>query len=111
MLSAIDSEKANARRSGRSVIHRVRDVSFLGFHVFGIISPFPGIKKKKNHLGVPWWPSAQGFKIFFFVFFFFFCFFRAPPVAYGRSQARGPVGTVAASLRRSHSNAESKPCL
>ena len=74
MLSAIDSEKANARRSGRSVIHRVRDVSFLGFHVFGIISPFPGIKKKKNHLGVPWWPSAQGFKIFFLSFFFSFVF-------------------------------------
>ena len=92
------------------MIHRVRDVSFLGFHVFGIISPFPGIKKKKIILEFPGGLVLKDSK-FFFVFFFFFCFFRAPPVAYGRSQARGPVGTVAASLRRSHSNAESKPCL
>ena len=32
------------------------------------------------------------------LFFFFFCFFRAPPVAYGSSQARGRVGAAAASL-------------
>ena len=44
-------------------------------------------------------------------YFFFFCPFRATPTAYGGSQARGPVGAVAASLRHSHSNAGSKPCL
>ena len=44
---------------------------------------------------------------FFFLFLFFVCF-RAAPAAYGGSQARGQVGTVAASLHQSHSNARSK---
>ena len=36
------------------------------------------------------------------------CLFRATPLAYGSSQARGQVGAAAASLCHSHSNAESK---
>ena len=39
---------------------------------------------------------------FFFVFFFWH--FRAAPVAYGGSQARGPVGPRAAGLHHSHSH-------
>ena len=35
--------------------------------------------------------------------------FRALSVAHGGSQARGPVGAVAAGLRHSHSNARSEP--
>ena len=38
------------------------------------------------------------------IFFFF-------PVAYGGSQARGPIRAVAASLRQSHSNTGSEPRL
>ena len=38
-------------------------------------------------------------------------FFRAAPTAYGGSQARGPIGAVAAGLRHSHSNAGSTPQL
>ena len=38
------------------------------------------------------------FLFFFFLFFFFFCLFRAAPVAYGGSQGRGLIGTVAAGL-------------
>ena len=34
-------------------------------------------------------------------------FFRAAPVAYGSSQARGQIGAAAASLYHSHSNAGS----
>ena len=45
-----------------------------------------------------------------FVFFVFFLF-RAASTAYGRSQARGQVGAIAASLRHSHSNAGSEPPL
>ena len=47
------------------------------------------------------------------VFFlsFFLLLFRATPVAYGGSQARGPIGAVAACLHHSHSNAISEPCL
>ena len=36
---------------------------------------------------------------------------RGVLVAYGGSQARGPVGTVAAGLCQSHSNLRSVPCL
>ena len=50
-------------------------------------------------------------KLFSFVFYFIFCLFRAPPAAYGGSQARGPIGATAASLCQSHSNARSKPRL
>ena len=37
--------------------------------------------------------------------------FRAAPVAYGSSQARGPVRAAAASLRQSHSNSGYEPRL
>ena len=45
------------------------------------------------------------------VFFFFLPFLGPLPAAYGSSQARGLIGAVAASLRHSHSNARSEPCL
>ena len=55
---------------------------------------------------------------FFFFFhtfkmftFFFFVFFRAAPMEYGGSQARGPIRATATGLHQSHSNAGSKPCL
>ena len=51
----------------------------------------------------------------FFFFFFFFCLFFAfswaAPTAHGGSQARGPIGAVATSLRQSHSNTGSEPRL
>ena len=43
--------------------------------------------------------------------FFFFCLFRAAPMAYAGSQARGLIGATAAGLHHSHSNAGSKLCL
>ena len=42
---------------------------------------------------------------------FFVCIFRAAPVAYGDSQARGQIGALAAGLHHSHSNVGSEPCL
>ena len=39
--------------------------------------------------------------------FLFFCLFRAAPMAYGGSQARGRFGAVASGLHHSHSNAGS----
>ena len=39
---------------------------------------------------------------------FCFVFFRAASVAYGGSQARGPIGAVVAGLRQSHSNVGSE---
>jgi len=40
-----------------------------------------------------------------------FAFSRAAPMAYGGSQARGPIGAVATGLHPSHSNTGSEPCL
>ena len=44
-------------------------------------------------------------------FFGLFAFSRATPAAYGGSQARGPIGAVAAGLHQSHSNVGSEPHL
>ena len=45
------------------------------------------------------------------IYLFIFCLFvfsRDAPAAYGSSQARGLIGTVATGLHRSHSNAVSE---
>ena len=47
----------------------------------------------------------------FYLFIYLFLLFKATPMAYGGSQARGQIGAVAASLHHSHSYARSKPCL
>ena len=41
-------------------------------------------------------------------FIYLFSLFKAAPMAYGGSQARGPIIAIAASL--CHSNAGSEPC-
>ena len=46
-----------------------------------------------------------------YIYIYFFAFSRAVPTAYGDSQARGPIGAVAAGLRQSHRNAGSEPRL
>ena len=51
--------------------------------------------------------------VFFFVFLFF-CLFAiswAAPMAYGGSEARGPIRAVATGLHHGHSNVGSKPHL
>ena len=40
-----------------------------------------------------------------------FCLFRAAPMAYGGSQARDPIGAIAAGLYHSRSNTRSEPRL
>ena len=49
-----------------------------------------------------------GFLYLFFFLFCLSCLFRAVPVAYGGSQARGRIGAVADRLLQSHSNVGSK---
>ena len=46
--------------------------------------------------------------IFVCLFVCFLLFFRAPPTAYGGSQARGPIGATAAGLCQSLSNTRSE---
>ena len=51
-------------------------------------------------------PNANSpFKGLSTLFFFFFVFLWLNLQVYGGSQARGPIGVAAASLRHSHSNA------
>ena len=49
--------------------------------------------------------------VVFVLFCFVFCLFRAVPVTYGGSQARGQIGATAASPPHSHSNVGSESCL
>jgi len=49
--------------------------------------------------------------LFIYLFFGLFAISWAAPAAYGGSQARGPIGAVADSLRQSHGNAGSEPRL
>ena len=44
-------------------------------------------------------------------FFFFFFLFKAKPMVYGGSQARGRIGAAAAGLHHSHSNIRAELCL
>ena len=55
-----------------------------------------------------WWKSLTSNFLLFHPFFFSFFLFRAAPVAYGGSQARGQIGVVAASLCHTHSNTGSE---
>ena len=49
-------------------------------------------------------------RIFLLSFFFVYVYlFRAAPVTYGSSQARGQIGAIAAGLHHSHSNTRSEP--
>ena len=49
--------------------------------------------------------------LFYFYFFVFFAISLATSLAYGGSQARGPIGAVATGLQQSHSNAGTEPHL
>ena len=53
-------------------------------------------------------PSTVFLLFVVFIYLFIFCIFRAAPVAYGGSQARGLIQAVATSLHHSHSNAGSR---
>ena len=55
----------------------------------------------------PPWSKANSLAFLFF--FFFFGLFRAAPMEYGSSQARGRISAAAAGLR--HSSARSEPYL
>ena len=65
-------------------------------------------RKKKTVYGKWAWKEihSSGFCLFCFVLLF-----RAIPMAYGSSQARGVIGAVVTGLCHSHSNARSEPHL
>ena len=55
--------------------------------------------------------GTKKLNFFFVVVVVFLLFLWAAPAAYGGSQARDPIGAVAAGLRQSHSNGGSEPHL
>ena len=65
------------------------------------------VKKKNDRMLDPiiWRDNKEIF------FFFVFCHFRATPVAYGGSQARGLIRAIASAPHHSHSNVGSGPHL
>ena len=89
-----------AHSNTRSLTHWVRpDIELSSFCILvGFVSPEPQ------------WELLNLF-LFYFIFFIFFCLFRAAPVAYGGSQARGLIGATDANLHHSHSNTKSEPHL
>ena len=63
---------------------------------------------KENHIKYLFYPELGPSHFFFF---FVFCLFRAVPLAYGGSQARGLIGAVDAGLRHGYDNVRSEPHL
>ena len=66
-------------------------------------------------MGTKYFPSTSvtdNLKYLLFIHLFVFLpFLELHPWHYGGSQARGPIGAVAASLHQSHSNSGSEPHL
>ena len=56
------------------------------------------------------WVAKCTMSTFYYLLYFIFCLLRAALAAYGGSQARGPIGAVAAGLCHSHSNSGPEPC-
>ena len=80
---------------------------------WGVPGNFPNMMLKSFRREVKMhsvWASITGREKVQTVDFFFF-FFRAPPIAYRGSQARGLIGAVATSLHHRHSNTRSESCL
>ena len=55
--------------------------------------------------------SFNGYFFNLGIYLFIYCLFRAVPMAYGSSQARGRSGAVAAGLHHSYSETSSEPHL
>ena len=55
--------------------------------------------------------NKAAFPLVVYYFFFFLCYFRATPVSYGGSQARGQIRATAPGHSHSHSNLGSELCL
>ena len=82
---------------------------FGGLHLQNMEVPQPGepmLLQRQYWILNPITPQKNS--LFFFFCLFCLRFFRATPMAYGGSQARGPIGAVATGLCHSHSNARSE---
>ena len=65
---------------------------------------FSVFKKAGNHILLI---TQMNIYLFIYLFIYLSFIFRASPVAYGSTQAKGQTGDVAADLHHSHSNAGS----
>ena len=78
---------------------------FSGLGYLGVENPARAVSQVSTVCLKEWVFVSRGF------FGFFLFLFRAAPVAYGGSHARGWIGAAAASLCHGHSNARSELCL
>ena len=78
----------------------VLDPAYLTSLISGYTEPLGGLPASPNAA-----PSLT------FLSFFLFCLFRATPLAYGSSHARGQIEAAVTSLQHRHSNGGSEPCL
>ena len=79
-----------------------------GWCVFGRGGSATGAKGKGTQRGTE---RTLFYFIIIINLFIYFANSWAAPAAYGGSQARGPIGAIAASLYHSHRHAGSEPCL
>ena len=88
--------------------------SQLTLHCIQYYTATQKLKPYKSHLSAEKreYTSSDALNVYQGTFFFFlsFCLLMAAP-AYGGSQARGLIGSTAASLGHSHSNTGSEPNL
>ena len=112
IMVILDRTKCFARKN--SISGYKKKESLLIMVELHISPPFHGFSEV-HFVGVSQKPLLVSHLVKFLDFFWeggsFFCLFRATPMAYGGSQARGPITAVAASLCQSHSNTRSEPCL
>ena len=74
-------------------------------------SPLLNVHAEEKEVRKVAWFYGGSLFIYLFIHFSLFCMFRAMHATYGSSQARRPIGAVAAGLSHSHGNARSEPCL
>ena len=94
---------------GKPASARVQSPGYKVFHhpleTLSTLDPLSG-----KCAPVPDFPKVTP-KLKMHFFFFFFVFFRASPMAYGSSQARGQIGAASGGQCYSYSNLASEPCL
>ena len=119
-FSSLDSQYLEAQREAQSglwcLLPRLLVRNLLAPFIFQVTlirgltvdkERIPSGTMGRHSVGTVCLATFQGPPLFYFILLLF----RATPVAYGGSQARGRIGTTAAGLHHSHSNTGSEPRL
>ena len=77
----------------------------------GLMKGLCALTRRDENKWIAFFLKVYSSRLFILFYFILFYYFRATPTVYGSSQARGPIGAVAASLHHSRSNGGSEPHL